>query len=189
VREKLTDSELIEKIKSGFQPAYAELINRHKNYAFTLANRILNNREEAEEAAQDAFMKVFSQINTFNNDAKFTTWFYRIVMNEALGRKRKNKIYTEDIENNISAENKNSIGEEHFLQSDQEKYIHLALKTLAEDDVKLITLFYLKELSLVEIGEILNITNETAKVKLHRARKRMALALNTLLKTEAATLY
>ena len=189
MREKLTDSDLIEKIKNGFQPAYAELINRHKSYAFTLSNRILNNREEAEEATQDAFMKVFSQINTFNGESKFTTWFYRIVMNEALGRKRKNKIYTEDIENNISAENKNSEENDSFIVSDQKKYIHLALKTLADDDVKMITLFYLKELSLVEIGEILDITNETAKVKLHRARKRMAVALNALLKTEAATLY
>ena len=185
----MTDSELIDKIKSGFQPAYAELINRHKNYAYTVSFRILNIREEAEEAAQDAFMKVFSQINTFNGESKFTTWFYRIVMNEALGRKRKNKIYTEDIENNVTAENKNSLENDSFLLSDQTKYIHLALKTLADDDVKLITLFYLKELSLVEIGEILEITNETAKVKLHRARKRMALALNTILKTEAATLY
>ena len=185
----MTDSELIDKIKSGFQPAYAELINRHKNYAYTVSFRILNIREEAEEAAQDAFMKVFSQISTFNGESKFTTWFYRIVMNEALGRKRKNKIYTEDIENNVTAENKNSLENDSFLLSDQTKYIHLALKTLADDDVKLITLFYLKELSLVEIGEILEITNETAIVKLHRARKRMALALNTILKTEAATLY
>lgn len=189
MKEKLSDSELIDKIKLGFQPAYTELINRHKTYAYTLSNRILNNYEEAEEAAQDAFMKVFTQINTFNGESKFTTWFFRIVMNEALGRKRKNKIYTDDLENNREAESKNVVHEEHFLQSDQKKYIHLALKTLAEDDVKLITLFYLKEFSLQEIGDILGITAETAKVKLHRARKRIALALNKLLKTEVISLY
>jgi RNA polymerase sigma factor (sigma-70 family) len=189
VKEKLTDYQLLENIKKGLQAAYAELVNRHKNYAFTLANRILNNREEAEEATQDAFLKVFSAINTFNKNAKFTTWFYRIVLNEALGRKRKNKIYTEDIENNILAESVNQTSQNGMVQTEQQKYIQLAMSKLSEGDVKMITLFYLKEFSLEEIAEIAEITAETAKVKLHRARKRMAEEMKKLLKSEINSLY
>ena len=168
---------------------FRSLINRHKNYAFTLSNRILNNKEEAEEATQDAFLKVFASIDSFNKEAKFTTWFYRIVMNEALGRKRKNKIYTEDIENNLSAEYVNQNIQNNLFHTEQKKYIQLAMNALSEDDVKMITLFYLKEFSLEEIAEIVGITAETAKVKLHRARKRMAEEMKKLLKNEVKNLY
>lgn len=61
------------------------------DFAFTVAYRILNHREEAEEAAQDAFMQVFAALKEFNQTAKFTTWFYRIVFNAALGTKRRQK--------------------------------------------------------------------------------------------------
>ncbi len=184
--EKLTDYQLLENIQKGIQSAYAELINRHKSYAFTLAFRILNNREEAEEATQDAFLKVFGSLNTFNREAKFTTWFYRIIMNEALGRKRKNKVFAEDIENGHFVESSNT---NQILKTEQLKYIHQALKALSDDDVKMITLFYLKEFSLEEIADIVQITAETAKVKLHRARKRMADEMKRLLKDEVFSLY
>ena len=71
--------------------AYRDLVHRHKDFAFTVAYRILNHREEAEEAAQDAFMQAFAALKDFNQTAKFTTWFYRIVFNAALGAKRRQK--------------------------------------------------------------------------------------------------
>lgn len=81
------DINILNRIRMGDKSAYKELINRHKDYAFTVAYRILNNREDAEEVAQDAFMQVFGALSSFNADSKFTTWFYRIVFNASLMQK------------------------------------------------------------------------------------------------------
>ena len=78
------DISLVNRILRGETPAYRELVNRHKDYAFTIAYRILNNREDAEEAAQDAFVRAFNALPNFNRESKFTTWFYRVIINAAL---------------------------------------------------------------------------------------------------------
>jgi RNA polymerase sigma factor (sigma-70 family) len=188
-----SDIQLIERILRGETAAYRALVNRHKDYAFTIAYRLLNNREEAEEAAQDAFVRAFNGLANFNREAKFTTWFYRVVINAALTIQQKKKLPTEDLENakNIpyggqvlrGAEEKNI-----FKQKEQRYYIDLALKQLSTDDVVMITLFYLKEQSLEEIAEICNIEANSVKVKLHRARKRLAEVMQNLLKGEEKSL-
>ena len=170
------DTDLLNRIRNGDKSAYKELINRHKDYAFTIAFRILNSREDAEEVAQDAFMQVFGAINSFNAESKFTTWFYRIIFNAALMQKRKNKIVSVDIENSQEALmlNVTSNADDNIKQNERKTAIQNALKNLSADDCLMITLFYLKEHSLEEIAEITQISAETAKVKIHRARKRLA---------------
>jgi RNA polymerase sigma factor (sigma-70 family) len=181
-----SDIQLIERILRGETAAYRALVNRHKDYAFTIAYRLLNNREEAEEAAQDAFVRAFNGLANFNREAKFTTWFYRVVINAALTIQQKKKLPTEDLENAKilrGSEEKNI-----FKQKEQRYYIDLALKQLSSDDVVMITLFYLKEQSLEEIAEICNIEANSVKVKLHRARKRLAEVMQALLKGEEKSL-
>jgi RNA polymerase sigma factor (sigma-70 family) len=188
-----SDIQLIERILRGETAAYRALVNRHKDYAFTIAYRLLNNREEAEEAAQDGFVRAFNGLANFNREAKFTTWFYRVVLNAALTIQQTKKLPTEDLENaeNIAygspilrgAEEKNI-----FKQKEQRYYIDLALKQLPPDDVVMITLFYLKEQSLEEIAEICSIEANSVKVKLHRARKRLAEVMQALLKGEERSL-
>ena len=85
------DLQLLEAIQQGDDSAYEELINRHKNYAYTIALRILGNREEAEEVAHDAFIKVFASLDQFKKQSKFTTWLFRIVHNLSVSQKRKRK--------------------------------------------------------------------------------------------------
>ena len=75
------DQEIIERVLSGEKKAYAELVNRHKDRAMTLAMRMLKNREEAEEAVQDAFVRAFHALSRFEWRSSFSTWFYRIVFN------------------------------------------------------------------------------------------------------------
>lgn len=181
---------LIDRILKGETPAYRELVTRHKDYAFTIAYRILNSREDAEEAAQDAFVRAFNGLQNFNRDAKFTTWFYRVVMNAALTIQQKKKIVTEDIDNIPS----NSVllrggdSTDNLKRKEQQHYIKEALKQLSPDDVTMITLFYLKEQSLEEIRDIVGIETNTVKVKLHRARKRLADVMQDMLKGEALSL-
>lgn len=190
VNNNQRDTDVLNRIRNGDKSAYKELINRHKDYAFTIAFRILNSREDAEEVAQDAFMQVFGAINSFNAESKFTTWFYRIVFNAALMQKRKNKIVSVDIEdlqealmlNNTRSSDVNLIANERKLA------VQNALKNLSADDCLMITMFYLKENSLEEIAEITQISAATAKVKIHRARKRLADEMRRTLKDEVKSL-
>jgi RNA polymerase sigma factor (sigma-70 family) len=181
---------LIDRILRGETPAYRELVNRHKDYAFTIAYRILNSREDAEEAAQDAFVRAFNGLQNFNREAKFTTWFYRVVMNAALTIQQKKKLITEDIDTLHTNSHVLRWGDyaDTMKRKEQQYYIKEALKLLSPDDVTMITLFYLKEQSLEEIADIVGIETNTVKVKLHRARKRLADVMQDMLKDETQSL-
>jgi RNA polymerase sigma-70 factor (ECF subfamily) len=190
VNDNQKDINLLNGIRSGDKSAFKELINRHKDYAFTVAYRILNNREDAEEVAQDAFMQAFGALKSFNAESKFTTWFYRIVFNAALMQQRKNKVVSIDIETSSEAflVSHSSDSAEDLQKNERKKAIQKALQSLSADDTAMITLFYLKELSLEEIAEITKISAETAKVKIHRARKRLSEEMKKLLKDEVKSL-
>ena len=183
-----TDNYIIERILAGDKSGYRDLANRHKDYAFTVAYKIAGTREDAEEIAQDAFIKAFQALSSFNQESKFTTWFYRIVFNEALMFKRKNRVQTEDIETSFSAQLASIDTDNDLKISEQRQYIQQALNHLSPDDVTMITLFYLKEQSLEEIAQVVGISAETVKVKLCRARKRLAETMNRVLGKEVRTL-
>ncbi len=180
------DFEVIDRIVAGNQQAYAELVDRYKNYAFTLANKILENRPEAEEAAQDAFIKAYHHLKNFKKDSKFSTWLYRIVFNTSVSYKRKRKVQYQSIENTIVeyAQEAEGVLERH----DKKKYINQAMQRLNEADKLAITLYYLQEFSLEEIADITGMQANTAKVRIHRARQRLADELTRLLNKEALTL-
>ena len=185
---KETDNSIIERILSGDKSGYRDLANRHKDYAFTVAYKIAGTREDAEEIAQDAFIQAFQALPTFNQEAKFTTWFYRIVFNAALMFKRKNRIRAEDIELSQSAQYVTADTDKNLKITEQRQYIQKAFNHLSPDDVTIITLFYLKERSLEEIAQVVGISAETVKVKLCRARKRLAETMSKMLGKEVKTL-
>jgi len=183
----MDDIQLIDRIASGDSSAYRDLVERHKAYAFTVAYRILHNRENAEEAAQDAFIQAFTHLSSFNREAKFTTWFYRIVFNTALMVKRKQQEGSVDIETAQAIAIDSSTTEE-TKRHEQQFYIQQGLARLSAEDATVITLFYLKEHTLEEIAQITGISVSNAKVRLHRARQRLAFELKKLLQTEARNL-
>jgi len=188
VGNKITDSVLIDQVNSGRASSYRTLVERYRDYVFTISFRILGNREDAEEVTQDAFIKVYKGIGSFQGQAKFTTWLYRIAMNTAISYKRKKRIQTETLED-YKQFDQGEISQMHeYRRLEQRKFLQLALNTLLPDDVSVLTLFYFKELSLEEMSEITGIAVNTLKVKLFRARKRVALALNKILKQEATSL-
>ena len=133
------------------------------------------------KVAMDAFVKAYNNLKKFNRDSKFTTWFYRIVTNQALSLKRKKQIDTVDIENASQKSNRSS---DPILQKENEVLVRNALSSLSEKDETLLTLFYLKELSLDEISEIVELTVNNVKVGVHRARKRLAESLKAQLGNE-----
>ncbi len=183
---------IIAKVKEGDMAAFNVLIEEHKAMAFTLALKLMKNREDAEEVAQDAFLKAYRSIHQFEGNSKFSTWLYTIVYNTALTRLRKKKLQTTDLdfhqEENLASYSE-SDKEWHRLQKfERSGYIKEALALLSTEDQVVITLFYLNENSLQEICEITNWELSNVKVRLHRARKRLLKALEQLLDTEVRSL-
>lgn len=186
MHEKLSDNELIKKIQGGDTLCYRPLIDRYRNYAFTLAYRVLDNREDAEEVAHDAFMKAFNSIKNFKMESKFTTWFYRIVVNQAISRKRKKRIQTQEISERESDLDHYSRFDDmgDMPAEDRRHFLAEAMRKLNDEERTLITLYYYKELEMDEIAEITQLDRNNLKVKLFRARKRLAASLGSILKTE-----
>jgi len=179
------ENELIDQILAGKQESYARLVDHYKSYAFTIAMKILNNRPEAEEAAQDGFIKAFQYLKSFNRKARFSTWLYRIIFNTAISYKRKNRHVMENIENHDQgSDHEGSTLERH----DKEAFIAQAMAHLNDADRLAIQLYYIREFSLEEVAEMTGQRVNTLKVRVHRARQRLADELTRILKTEALTL-
>ena len=176
----------IDRILAGEQHLYAEMVDKYKSYAYTIAQKILQNRPEAEEATQDAFIKAFHHLAGFNREAKFSTWLYRIVFNTAISYKRKRRQQFQSIENTFIEYRGEAEG--MLEKTDRKKYLNLALEKLNEADRTALTLFYLQEFSLEEIAEITGMQANTAKVRIHRARQRLVDELKNILNQEALTL-
>ena len=181
------DKYYIERVLRDDINAYSCLVDRHKGLVYTIALRMLKNPEDAEELAQDTFVKAFSSLKEFKFESKFSTWLYRITYNGAISKLRKKQIEVTDIEDVYIPENDvisayNAINE--LKRNEQKKYINLAIEQLKEDDALLITMYYLNESSIDEISEITQLTLSNVKVKLHRARKRFYNELKVILKEE-----
>ncbi|MEP0713545.1 MAG: sigma-70 family RNA polymerase sigma factor [Algoriphagus sp.] len=181
------DDQYIEKTLRGNLNAYGQLILKHEKFAFTLALRLLKNREEAEEATQDAFMKAFHSLKTFEGNAKFTTWLYKIVYNEALGRLRKTKSYSVSLEQVVENADESSVyldGLKSLQLNERKELLQQGLDCLKPAESAVLTLFYLEEQSIKEIEEIMSLTSSNIKILLHRGRKNLLESIQRITKSE-----
>lgn len=188
VNQSASDLSIVNSVLDGNHSSYEELVVRHKDYAYSIALRILNNGMDAEEVAHDAFVKAFKSLKNFNQQAKFTTWLYRIVFNTAISRKRKEHNLNTEIEAADNVISDSPQPEALVEQEERALFIKDAMAKLQPVDATILTLFYMKQLNLEEIGQITGTKANSVKVKLHRARKRLAIELNSLLKQEAIEL-
>ncbi len=176
----------IDRILAGEQSLYAGLVDRYKSYVYTIAYKILLNRPEAEEAAQDSFIKAYHNLASFNKQAKFSTWLYRIAFNTAISYKRKRRHNFQSIETAVIAYSGEAEGS--LERNDKKRFLNIAMEKLSETDRTALSLFYLQEFSLEEIAEIMSMQANTIKVRIHRARQRVADELRLILQKEALTL-
>jgi RNA polymerase sigma factor (sigma-70 family) len=188
MQSKLSDIELIEQTLGGNQSAYADLIKRHQRFVFTLALRFAKSREDAEEIAQDCFIKAYRSLSSFQQQSKFSTWLYSIVYTTAMTFLRKRRLDTssiDDDESYIQIENKPSGYDEYNVENKSRSYyVNQAIEQLLPDDATIITMFYKGEQSLEEIAQAMGIEANTVKVKLFRARQRLKERLERNLKHE-----
>ena len=181
-----TDYEIIKEVTAGNISAYTILLNRYKNMVFTLANNILQNREDAEELSQDVFIKAFNALPLFKGESLFSTWLYRIVINTSLNKKKSNKIKIYDDSSELHEDVYNDIDSliNQYEKKDRKKIVQSAIKLLKNDERLCITLFYINELSITEINKLTDISISNIKILLHRGRKSLYSQLNILLKAE-----
>ena len=185
------DNLYIQKVLNGDYAGFSYFVEKYKDMAYSIAFRIVNNSEDAEEIVQDSFIKAFKSLNKFRHDSKFSTWLYRIVVNNSLSKVKRRKIDSGNID--LDKVSDIAIAEiestyNHLSHDDQKKYINLALNELNIEDRLLLTLYYLNENSLEEISEITEIKNENLKMKIHRARQKMYIVLKKKLKSEIKNL-
>jgi RNA polymerase sigma factor (sigma-70 family) len=189
--EHQQDDIYISKVLEGDRNAFAYLVDKYKTMVYSLALRLVKDREEAEEISQDAFVKAYQSLASFKGKAKFSSWLYRIVYNTAISKLRQqpagrvsldgpNMKYTLNIE---SKQNYDTLTAE-----ERKKYLEKALDSLDSDEKMFVILYYYEEQDLDEIAMIAGLTKTNTKVKLYRARKKMLTVLQSYLKEETYNL-
>ncbi len=186
--EKKDDSFYIEKVLGGQANYFSYIVERYQDIVFSIALKVLKNREEAEEMAQESFIKAYKSLKSFKGKAKFSTWLYRITYNTCISETRKKKHHytsTDDIQISDEAEEMNLDG---IPEENRAKYIQAALQKLPEDEYTLVLLYYFEEQTVEDICKVTGLSASNAKVKLFRARKKLYTILNDMLKDELHTI-
>lgn len=188
----ISDQQYINEIIEGNSSAYAVLVDRYKNLVYTLALKMVRNHEEAEEIAQDTFVKIYKSLGNFKGESKFSTWVYRVTYNTCLDRlkqlKRKQQVeYIEDFDPAQTRSIERTV--EVIDEKEINQKIHHCLNLLPGEDAFLLTLFYFEEQSLEEISKVIGTNANNVKVKLFRSRKKLAAVLKQQVEPEIIAYY
>ena len=181
--ELYTDTYYIQRIQAGDTACFACLLDKYGRPVHSLILKVVRNREDAEELAQDVFMKVFKNLSSFKGECSFSTWIYRIAYNTAISETRKKKheflAIEESVINNVSEQEvAEALGRtDRTDSSDQIQMLDAALAQLPPDERAIILLVYMKEKTIDEVATITGLTASNIKVKLHRIRKKLFVVL------------
>jgi RNA polymerase sigma-70 factor (ECF subfamily) len=181
------EKELIKSVQSGNVRAFSELVDSHKNMVYSLVLKMVKSSEDAEEVAQDSFVKAFKAIKQFKGESKFSTWLYKIAYFTAINHLRKNKMLTSEVDmSTFQSDDKNAVDD--LNETDQKECIQKAMTYLKPIEQTIITMFYLDEFSTKEIVEITGLTNSNIKVSLLRIRKKLYGIMKKMLNNELETI-
>jgi RNA polymerase sigma-70 factor (ECF subfamily) len=170
----------IKQVLKGDQEAYGEIVEIYKNSVYQLCYRMLGNRHEAEDIAQEAFLRAYVNIKSFNQDLKFSTWLFRIATNLCIDRMRKKKpdyyldaevAGTEGLTMYSQVTSNTPLPETEVESQELQETVHKEIQKLPEKYRSAIILKYIEDLSLNEISEILDLPLGTVKTRIHRGRE------------------
>jgi RNA polymerase sigma-70 factor (ECF subfamily) len=188
-----SDIELINTVLKGDQQAYALIVDRYQSFVFTLVVRYVKSREDAEEVAQDIFVKAYRALADFKGASKFSTWLYTIVTTTCISFLRRKKLEIHSLNNEkvlAVAENRDSgMNANQVEQKSKLIMVNNAIALLNPDDAEIITLFYKGEQTLEEIAQVLGIAANAVKVRLHRARTRLKEKMQKHFAAEVKDIY
>lgn len=176
----LSDEELVARARKGDRPAFAHLVDRHRVSVFNLTFRIVGNREDAEEAAQDVFVRAYRSLDRFRGDARFATWLYRIAVNVSLSSARRSRrdlstsslSEPEDGDDGLPMQIPDTSANpaERFEQAEFREQVRSLVSALPPIYSAVISMYHIQSLSYDEISEALELPIGTVKARLFRAR-------------------
>lgn len=176
----LSDEELVARAQKGDRPAFAHLVDRHRVSVFNLTFRIVGNREDAEEAAQDVFVRAYRSLDRFRGDARFATWLYRIAVNVSLSSARRSRrdlstsslSEPEDGDDGLPMQIPDTSANpaERFEQAEFREQVRSLVSALPPIYSAVISMYHIQSLSYDEISEALELPIGTVKARLFRAR-------------------
>lgn len=177
------DRELVRRAQQGDAEAFELLVKKHQGRVFAVAGGILRNREDVEDIAQQVFVKAYFSLKKFDQRAAFSTWLYKITVNECWDLLRKKKVRPLVYESELSeeqatmylaTEQKSNQGPDVRERLEVQQQLDRWLDCLDERDRTMLTLKEVQGFTVEEIAEILGINGNTVKVRLFRARQKIA---------------
>jgi len=174
------DAHLIHSALRGDQAAYKKLMKKYHDQIANLIYRIIHQREQVEDLAQEVFIKAFASLSSFNEEYAFSTWLYKIATNSSIDYIRKKKLRTFSIDKPIAMEESDTTYElpdstyepdKHIIQRQRSHLIQEAINKLPEKYKKVITLRHSEERDYSEIAKILKLPIGTVKAHIFRARE------------------
>lgn len=169
------DQFYIQQAVKGDAKAFAGLVERYQHMVYTLCLKMLDHSGIAEEVAQDVFIKCFRSLSSYNGKARFSTWLYRITYNACVDElKRMKRHRTEDLQMAANQADSTDAAEELLESKDKKSIIDNAIQQLNKEDRMIVLLFYYEDMSIKEIGKVMDMTANNVKVKLFRCREKLA---------------
>lgn len=174
------EARLAKLARNGDRNAFEELVELYKDKIFHLAYRMLSNKQEAEDAVQETFLRVYTNLHRYDENQKFSTWIFRIGTNLCIDKLRRRKnTYSLDAElpdgegNDFYAmlPSDEDTPEKQIIVSETQELIRKAIGSLPEKYKSVVILRYLHDMSLQEIGDVLDMPVTTVKTRVHRGRE------------------
>ena len=176
----------IEKVKKGDADAFGYLVDKHQKLVYNLALKMLVNPEDAEDAAQEAFIKAFRSINSFRGESKFSVWLYKLTNNICLDMLRKKREATVSLsvedadggdDSEIEIADARFSPDEVYEKKEMREALHRGLGELDEEFRSVLVLREVSGLSYDEIAQTLDLDPGTVKSRIFRARKKLCTIL------------
>lgn len=163
----MNEQQAIQEVLAGKINSFVTIVDLYKDMVYSISFQVLGNEQDAEECAQDSFLKAFNKLNSFKNESKFSTWLYKIAYYSALNYKKSRKNNTVELNNNHQSIQESSD------KAEKEFAVKTALQKLSEEDRIIVSLYYLDEKSVKEVAQITDLTESNVKIRLMRSREKL----------------
>jgi RNA polymerase sigma factor (sigma-70 family) len=173
--EPLTDNELVQQVRNGKRRAYTELMRRYQQRVYWVARRIVGNHDDADDIAQETFVKAYLALGDFRGDSSFFTWLYRIATNLSLNAVRKQQVMNYLRESPLISSVLPAKENQHdeLVAKELQSKLQRAIATLPEKQKAVFVLRYHEEMSYEEISEVLNTSVGGLKANYFHALKKV----------------
>jgi RNA polymerase sigma-70 factor, ECF subfamily len=181
--ETVDDHELIARVRAGETRLFAQLVERHADAVYAMSLRLIGDRREAEDVAQEVFLRVHRALASFKGDSRFSTWLYRITWNLCADWRRRNRKpgrVTTSLESAADQHDGRIDLEKRVIDAEDQGMVRQALDGLDDIYRSVVILHYYQKLPYEQIASILGVPVKTVETRLYRARRQLRVRLEKL---------